>query len=904
MLSITNITASQAVNYYNSKDDYYAKENPGQWYGDGALSLGLKGDVDREVFEKLLYGKSPDGSDLIQSAPNGEHRAGIDLTFSAPKSVSIMALAFNDKYLEKAINDAHNQAVKDTLSFVQHYIQARETHDGITERTNTDNGIWALFNHNLTRELDPQVHTHAVLLNMSQREDGKWVAISNEQLYEIKMLAGQWYRNELAYHLRQSGIEIESNSKGLFEAKGISDELIKAFSSRTEQIDTKFKELREKYPRADEQKLREWATLDSRQSKKDVDIESLRGAWKERVDEIGHGVTLTNLQERKEKPLGAQVYVTIAGKALEAQESVFSKEDILRHSLKLSVGRQTGSAIENAFHKLVENNTFIKLHAGKEIYTTPRIIEMEKDCERMVLNGKGQEDPICDREQADKIIRRLEERSRIDGRQLEASQKAALKHILTSQDRVIGIQGDAGVGKTFTFGKLRELIEDSYTIIGLAPTGKAAAELQAVGISSSTIDSFLLSNPEKLGIGNKTIFLADEMSMVGTYKMHALLQKADEFGARVVMVGDTKQLQAIDAGCLFSKLQERKSLEVVSMNDVVRQKNSPEYLDLVNDVSSKRIDRAFEKLARGKLTEISERSQRIELAISDYTRGDHLSKILIVGRNSDRNLLNHLTREELKSQGKLPAQEHVFTVRESKGLNPMDKHFAHSYNEGDIIYAQKAGVIGKAGTEATITSLDSIMNTAVVQTKDGQLHTIDLLIEGNKINSFAEKQQSFAEGDKIVFLKNDRALGANNGSTGVIKNVDEHGNIRTVLDNGKDLTFNIGHYPYVDHGYAVTDYKSQGQTAREVIVYTDTARSGSTYNSFYVAITRGKDDVRVYTDNADALKEQVKQEQQKTSSLDYKEDPLGNQNHQAKEESQQNHLNQAGRPHHEMEVNI
>jgi len=216
-VSISGITAAQAATYYERLDDYYAKQLPGQWFGKGAESLGITGGVNREEFINLLHGRSPDGDELIQTASNGEHRAGLDLTFSAPKSISILNI-FREEFRE-----AHLKAVISTLDYVQkNFIQARETHDGVTEKVNTGNLVAALYEHTLSRQEDPQLHTHAVIMNATERNDGQWRAITNESLFDNKMLIGQVYRNELARIITQEmGYSIISDSKGLFEIKGI-----------------------------------------------------------------------------------------------------------------------------------------------------------------------------------------------------------------------------------------------------------------------------------------------------------------------------------------------------------------------------------------------------------------------------------------------------------------------------------------------------------------------------------------------------------------------------------------------------------------------------------------------------------------------------------------------------------
>jgi len=210
MVSITGITAEQARHYYTEKDNYYTKEQ-GHWYGKGADSLGLRGQVNKEDFEQILSGRDSKTGELVHAGGEGRsHRAGVDLTFSAPKSVSILSEVCGDK----RVSVAHDKAVEATLRHIEdYYSQARQTENGHTKRVNTGKLVIAEFPHDTSRELDPHLHTHGVIMNMTQREDGQWRALSNEELYNNKMYFGQYYRNELAANLKERGYEMESDHR-------------------------------------------------------------------------------------------------------------------------------------------------------------------------------------------------------------------------------------------------------------------------------------------------------------------------------------------------------------------------------------------------------------------------------------------------------------------------------------------------------------------------------------------------------------------------------------------------------------------------------------------------------------------------------------------------------------------
>jgi ATP-dependent exoDNAse (exonuclease V) alpha subunit len=253
---------------------------------------------------------------------------------------------------------------------------------------------------------------------------------------------------------------------------------------------------------------------------------------------------------------------------------------------------------------------------------------------------------------------------------------------------VIGVQGDAGTGKTTMLNTVRQELQDKgYEVVGLAKTGKAVEELyKGAGIESKTIDSFLQGRGKNADTNNRQrIYVIDEASMVGSKKMYELLNRAESEKAKVVLVGDVKQLQSIEAGNIFQKLQESGAMKTVEMKEVLRQQDK-DYKDIVKDVSEKKIDAAFEKLEAGKkIQEIGNREERIAAIIKDYTgREDYKNTLVITGLNKDRNEINSAIRDELKTQGKLKGEEHSLIVRESKGLNPVSKHFGQSYEINEI----------------------------------------------------------------------------------------------------------------------------------------------------------------------------------------------------------------------------
>ncbi len=959
MVSISNMSAGQASSYFQ-KDGYYQAPE-GLWAGQGAREMSLQGGIQKVDFFAIINGIQPgtlsaqeaktlenltkvegklsaeaeqiagmaDGTEkdaalgkmaekiaayndsrcqfneslgdrkIIQDAHNAHgivsHRAGTDLTFSAPKSVSIISEVMGDQ----RVLEAHDRAVDSSLKYVEsHFAQARQTENGQTKRIDTSNLVVAKFGHETSRELDPQLHTHCFVSNMTQRADGQWRAVSNEEFFANKILIGQVYRNELAANLKDLGFAIQSDQKGLFEVQGIDQRLLDHFSQRSTQIEAKVAELREQYPNTNDQALREMATLGSREGKKNVDMAQVRESWTERLDAQGYSkerieaatfsAAAQNRQADKEridpKPSEYDIVRQAAGIITE-NESAFRTQDLLKVAGKLGLGEYRMSTLERAAGELAADKELIGLgetvdrQGGKtQWFSTAEMQKIER--QNIQMAARGISPPITSQKQARAGLDKYESARQAQNPDFKftSGQRAAAEHILSSEGRVLGVQGDAGAGKTALLDAVRAQAERAgYQTRGLAFTGKAAAEVEAASsIKSGTIHSFqgfLAELNRNGGRGHgKQVWIVDEASMAGSRQINILIKAAEQHGAKLVLIGDTKQLQAIEQGRAFKDLQTSGAMKTANMNESIRQTDA-DYKQIVTDVAGKRLDLAFDRLEKkGSIKEIVDRQARLDGIVKDYTdRKNHKNTLIVTARNGDRNALNEGIREVLKSQGQLSGPEHTFKVKESKNLSGADKHFSQSYQPGDHIHTAKAGIAGRAGNELRITGVDQARHTVKAVDGKGKEHIIDVKKHGSDISAYTVQERSFSQGDKIIFTKNDKALHLKNGHTAEIKSADQHGDIAARMDNGRIVHFNIkDQYSYVDHGYAVSTYKSQGQTSQNVIYNADTQR-GVNYNEFYVSATRGKEDLKIYTDSKEQLKDKAHTEQVKTSTIGWED---------------------------------
>ena len=593
---------AQGASYYE-RDGYYAKDDPehrdaSAWAGKGAEELGLKGPVDPDTFRAVLEGKVPDGSgtELGRRGKDGEilHRPGRDLTLSAPKSVSLAALVGGDA----RVVDAHDRAVARTLDWFERNVaetRMKDPETGRMVRTGGQKTVIATFRHDTSRNLDPALHTHAVIANMVQGEDGKWRSMANERLYESKMLLGALYRSELAQGLARLGYGIEkTHADGRFEIAGVSREVVEAFSTRRAEIEAAVAE-RGGGETADNQRLAQRAALMTRAAKRDVDREALRESWERQETALGFdaralaaeaearqagrdagreaepepaagpdaageagtraagrdgaardmpavegenapgGERAAEAVAEAEGPGPASRAVEWAVAHLSEREAVFARTDLLAAALAWNPGAAGIGDVEREVAAREKAGTLhaARLPGAEGMLTTDRAVGDERETVALMRAGHGRGAAPMRVRAVDKALR---------GGPLTHGQKEAVKLILSSDDRTVGVQGYAGSGKTTMLRRARTLLEKKgYEVRGLAPSASAARTLEGeTGIGSETLQRFLAryagvaagrmtkkGEKEMRAAFAKTALVVDEGSLASTVQARDLLRIAD-----------------------------------------------------------------------------------------------------------------------------------------------------------------------------------------------------------------------------------------------------------------------------------------------------------------------------------------------------------------------------------------
>jgi conjugative relaxase-like TrwC/TraI family protein len=711
-------SSAHAKEYYYEKDPIFAPEGKGansRYFGELCEKFNLDGQVHKKDFMLLVEGRDPrNGNILIKAGINNgkesEHRPGIDLAFSAPKSVSIVALHLGDE----RIKEAHDAAVNKALSYVQeNLIQYRKTENRKTLTYQSKCMVAACFTHGTSRANDPQLHTHAVIQNVTRCHDGKYRAISNELIIRQQKLVNNIYQNELAIELQKLGYSID-NYGNKFEIRGISEETLNTFSKRSKEINDLYEKLKDKYPNLSEIELRDKAVLESRDNK-DVNItfDELKELWETQISRDSIKPVMESKGEIWERDL-----FDTAIEEVEKTEATYSRMRILSEMFNLSKGEYSLSEMETMIDKKISESAIREVgthryyNVEEQHFATLKTIITENRIVEIVDSTADSRAAIFERKEFDHMLTKEYETAE-NKKQLTAGQRAFVEGTLTSKDFVGFVQGDAGTGKTAAVERIREILEANKSdveLVGLGFTGIAADELnKAAAIGTSTIASFLMSKKSK-EMSNKLI-LVDEASMVDSKDFLNIMELAlSGKNNRVFFVGDAKQFQAIGAGKMFKELQEsgltKGQIQVIMMNEILRQKTPElqELVKLVKDYKEERdangikdalpiLQKAFslmesadyirELKSESKDGEIT-RSMIQDKAIEEFFNSD--DALMFTASREERDELNRIVHGRKFSVAEL-AESKKITIRENNG----EPRLAANYKVNDVVILNNSG---------------------------------------------------------------------------------------------------------------------------------------------------------------------------------------------------------------------
>lgn len=891
------VSVAKAENYYYDRDAVY-KQSDSRYLGTGAAALGLEGQGVGPEFSMLIRGVSPAGEKLAQrkNLPDDKAVAGTDIPLTLPKSWSMLALVDPD------IRAAALEAAKVTVNAVEAngWIQGRQTKDGVTEQVE-GKMVAAVFPHSASRENDAHFHVHSVFLNVTQRPDGSWSTLENHTLFEHSKDIRQIFLSEFAASeaVQKYGIELSVDRGGTVvpEVAGFDKNAAELFSKRHNEIhnaDALRERLQERMPNLNSKDLDDLVQLSTRAAKNhDMTEAELIKSHQDQLKAAG----LPTLEQMRENALAAKVvqeqaagekltardYVKQAAEDLSEHQSVFSRAELIQAALKQSVGSATWSQTEKAVTEAASSAEIVGYSDGK--FTTPEIQKTEARVAQVAVEQREAFTPLLQDSQVKEVINQFQEKK---GFVLTTGQAEAVAYTLQHTGRVGVIQGDAGAGKSSSMEAVADTIasigrEQGVSVRGLTLQGKTSVLLEGdSGISSGTIDSFLNSKSEWNG-KDRQLWIVDEYSMVDSRRLGALVDRAEQENAQLILLGDKKQLAAIGAGRLGQDLDEKGLVKTVIMSESLRQKT--EYAKAI-DHAMKRGDiaRAVGIMeAAGKLIVEPDREKRAQAMAAAYVQAEQQAREETGGKrgalamtltNAEREAVIQEIRTLQKEAGVIAETDHTFTTRAPVQMDAVTRKLAASYHEGMIIIPAKPIGAIEAGKEARVTSVDSVANTITITGITGHSETMDARKATKGLMVYDERQTELAVGEKVVWLKTDNTAQGKynqikNGMTGTIEAIGDDGRLTIKTERGHTVQID-GEGAYLTNAQAITGHKAQGATEHTGLLSISADDRLATQNMLYVLTTRQTDNLVAFVDDKQALVDGLKAEV-KHSTLDYKE---------------------------------
>ena len=735
MLTISKpLSAGQAQSYHQKEftakeQNYWSQRGvvAGEWQGRLAAQLGVSGAVSAEDFAKLSQGQHPEtGEQLVRQRTSYEyqdadgktiktmeHRAGWDATFSAPKSVSLTALVGGDDL----VREAHRDSVRIALEQLEQYTQARIGGNHLPETTGKF--VAAKFEHDTARPVDgyvaPQLHTHAVIFNITERENGQPRAIQPQSLFDSQQFATAVYQSELTYRLRQLGYEITVGRSGAPEIKGYSQEYLDASSPRSQQI----REYLERTGRQGKEAA-EIAAHSTRDKKEIHSPGEVMAAHRKLAADFGNqaDAVVAAARERvrhQEKPANSfervRESLTFSRDKNFEREAVIDERALIRDGLRRGMGDVTYSQVRSNLDARIASGEFQRVehaHTPGQQFTTAKTIAAERQIISLVREGRNQADPVLSRSEAISVADKHSH--------LNRAQKGVVEDVLSSPDRVHGIQGFAGSGKTTTLSVIRSAAESQgYKVEGFAPTSRAARQLGEAGVEAGTLQGFLARSANPTPPDQKHFYFVDESSLASTNQMREFLSRLGPRD-RVLLIGDTRQHQGVEAGRPFEQLQEA-GMRTAKLDEIVRQKD-PALKSAVEMLATGQVSAALDALQKqGRVREIPEAEDRHRAIARSYVESPE--KTLIVSPdNASRRELNAVVRQELKANGTLAPEDHSFLVLvQRQDMTGAERSWASRYELNDVVrYTRGSKTAGiEAGEYRTVIGINPASNLLTVR---------------------------------------------------------------------------------------------------------------------------------------------------------------------------------------------
>ncbi|HEY1270437.1 MAG TPA: MobF family relaxase [Gemmataceae bacterium] len=830
MIRITQQDSAKDAKRYYATADYYSEgqELVGQWGGRGASRLGLEGTVDKISFERLCDNLHPRTGEPLTVRTRGDRTVGYDFTFSVPKSVSLLYALSGDK----DILAAFRAAVDETMRDMEAEMRTRVRRGGKEEDRTTGNMVWAEFIHTTSRPVDglpdPQLHAHVFCLNSTwDEEERRWKA---GQFRELKRDAPYFqaaFRVRLANRLQDLGFGVE-RKRDDFEIAGVPKDVLKRFSRRTALIE----KVAGERGITDPDRKAELGAETREKKGAALGWDTLRKEWNARLsDKEREALAAVHRRERTaawpDRGEGLAVDHSIEHSFV--REAVVPERKLLTEALKRGIGSVTveGVTREMAKRPLIRSDV-----AGRRMTTTKEMLALESRLTDFARLGRGRCRPLGDPERP------------CSRDWFNDGQKAAVRHVIGSRDRVMIIRGVAGTGKTTLEQEIGEaLAEAGKPVVALAQSVKASREVlrQEAGFTTADTVARFLKDEQMQETARGGVILVDEASQLGTRDMLQVFEAAERLGARVLLVGDRRQHRSVTAGEPLRLLEERAGLPVAEVTEILRQQGN--YKKAAGLLSEGRTEEAFEELDKlGWIKQVPDGDREKQLAaaylaaVAEKKRGGEYKSALVVSpTHVEADRITGAIRDGLKADGKL-RRERVISTWVPTHLTDAQKADPTEYDPGYLLQFHQNAKGYKKGSRLVV-GAGAEPPTQLAQ----------------RFEVYRPAQLGLAVGDRVRITAGGKTKDGkhrlSNGSLFTVRGFTQRGDI--IVDRGWVIDRDFGH---LTHGYVVTSHVSQGATVDEVFAGISSQSFPATNErTAYVALTRGRQKAVVFTDDRKEL---------------------------------------------------
>ncbi len=853
----TQLNLRNAKEYFREHlcvGDYYSQGQQvrGEWFGQGAEKLGLKGAVTEQEFLRLCEGLHPQTGERLTLRRNtvrrengqtvANRRVFYDFTISPPKGVSVVGLLQDDR-----ISALHDRAVRSAMAELETFAEARVRQGRKSESRVTRNLVGAAFRHDTSRELDPHLHTHCVLLNATfDPAEQRWKALEPGLMLRAQKFVENCYYHELCRGLRKLGYAVEANRRD-FEIKGVPQSLVERFSKRHQQIEAETKRrIARGEVRGNVQDAREQIARDSRKRKADAtNPERLRDDWQRQLSPAERAA----LKKLRGQPPAQRDVANAAELVQWADEHLFERRAVVDdfELLSTALARGRGETVDvAALRAEIARRGYVR-DEGTTKMTSRDVLRAELAIVFAARDGRG----VC-AELAP---------GHVPVRELSDEQKAAVRQITTSRDFITLFRGAAGTGKSFTLREVaRAARAHGRPVVVLAPQRQQVTDLAQDGLTAQTVAQALTARQ----LPRRAVVIADEAGQLGARQMRDLIALVHAEGGRLLLSGDTRQhgavaasdaLRAIEAygGCRMAEIATIRRQDPNRATSLAERGTILRYRCAVSAAASGDPRGSFEILDRlGWIRELPEPSRREALA-AEYLAALHRreSALVVAQTWAEVHAVNEAVRERLKRDGHLSRETPV------EALQAVDATIAQKrdpafYRDGQRVYfVQRYGRFARGDC----CEVCGTTKRGLVLRKDGRRSTMSYRY-AERFTVVQPASMALAPGDRLQLKFNgrsveDRAL--NNGEFVTVRAVRRSGEIVVTGVDGAQKTLSAAQRLF-NRGYAVTSYASQGKTVDTVLFADAQNRAATNSNQWYVTISRGRKRVMIFTGDKSALR--------------------------------------------------